>query len=140
MAVQNPAGFSPQAPIAQVSKGEVMRAASRGLSKAVRRFVHRHKLAAIGGFIVVVFLFTGFLAPWLTPYDPNKVSVRHALVRPNAQFLLGTDNNGRDILSRIIFGARISLSIAIASVVAGMLFGVTLGILAGWYKKLRCPL
>ena len=66
---------------------------------AVVKFARRHTLGAIGGAIVLLFVLTGLLAPGLAPYDPNAVSVRDALQPPSRAHPLGTDNNGRDLLS-----------------------------------------
>lgn len=106
----------------------------------ILNFSRRYKLAAFGAFLILLFVLTGVFAPWLAPMDPNKVSVRDALQPPSMRFPLGTDNNGRDILSRIIFGARVSLYISVASVGAAAIIGVALGILAAWYRWLRMPI
>jgi peptide/nickel transport system permease protein len=107
------------------------------LLRAVVDFGRDHKLAALGGLIVLAFVVTGLFAPELAPKDPNRVSVRDALVPPGPGFPLGADNNGRDILSRIIHGARVSLYISTSSVGLAALVGVTLGILAAWYRPIR---
>jgi peptide/nickel transport system permease protein len=109
----------------------------RTLLRGVAGFARDHKLAALGGLIVVAFIVTGILAPELAPKDPNRVSVRYALQPPGPGFPLGADNNGRDILSRIIHGARVSLYISSASVGLAAVIGVTLGILAAWYRPIR---
>ena len=94
-------------------------------------------MGAIGGAIVLLFVLTGLLAPTLAPYDPNAVSIRDALQPPSRAHLLGTDNNGRDLLSRIVYGARISLTISISSVALGAVAGIALGLIAGWYRRLE---
>lgn len=108
--------------------------------KSLRHFVRNYKLGAIGAVIVLIFVITGLFAPWIAPKDPNQISVRDTLKPPGAEYLLGADNNGRDMLSRIIFGARISLSIAFAAVGIGTVIGVLLGVLAGWYRQLEMPI
>jgi len=110
------------------------------LPQAIRAFARDYKLAAMGGALALAFLFTGLLAPVLAPQDPDQISVREALQPPSAQHLLGTDNQGRDMLSRIIFGARMSLYISLAAVGIGALIGVTLGTLAGYYRWLDMPI
>jgi peptide/nickel transport system permease protein len=112
-----------------------------------RRVLHlagragRHyTLASVGGIIVLLFVFMALFAPWVAPRNPNQISLVNALQTPNREFLLGTDNHGRDILSRIIFGARVSLGIALTAVAAGTVLGVFLGILAGWYMRLQTPI
>lgn len=112
----------------------------RSLAKAIIGFARDHKLAALGAVIVLLFVGTGIFAGQLAPKDPNQVSVRNSLVPPNAEFPLGADNNGRDILSRIIFGARISLYVSVTSVGLAAFVGVLLGIVAAWYRWLRAPI
>ena len=72
-------------------------------------------------------------APLIAPHDPLAQSVRDRLAPPSAEHLLGTDDKGRDILSRVIYGARIALVVGIVSVVLAMVIGVTLGLIAGYY-------
>ncbi|MBI1296499.1 ABC transporter permease subunit [bacterium] len=108
-----------------------------GRLRALTRFARNYKLAAIGGFIVVFFVVVGVFAPWLAPKDPNAISVRDTLLTPNTEYWLGTDNNGRDMLSRLIHGARISLTVSFASVGIATALGVLLGILAAWYRRLE---
>jgi peptide/nickel transport system permease protein len=103
---------------------------------AVVQFARRHTLGAIGGTIVLLFVLTGLLAPVLAPYDPNAVSIRDALQPPSGAHPLGTDNNGRDLLSRVMYGARISLTISVTAVALGAAVGITLGLIAGWYRRL----
>jgi peptide/nickel transport system permease protein len=74
----------------------------------------------------------GLLAPVLAPYDPIRTRPAEALQGPSAAHLLGTDNLGRDTLSRVIFGARVSLAAAIIAVAIGLLGGVSLGMAAGY--------
>ena len=111
----------------------------RKLLKAIAGFARDHKLAAIGGVIVLLFVVTGLFAEQLAPMDPNRVSVRNSLAPPSAEFPLGADNNGRDVLSRIIFGARMSLYVSVTSVGIAALIGVLLGIVSAWYRWLRAP-
>ena len=106
----------------------------RSLLKTIMKFARENKLAALGALIVIAFVITGIFAPELAPKDPNRVSVRNSLASPSLEFPLGADNNGRDILSRIIYGARVSLYISSLSVGIAALIGVTLGIVAAWYR------
>ncbi len=110
------------------------------MAKSLRHFVRNYKLGTIGAIIVLIFVMTGIFAPWIAPKDPNQIAVRDTLKPPGAEYLLGADNNGRDMLSRIIFGSRISLSIAFAAVGIGTVLGVSLGVLAGWYSRLEMPI
>lgn len=112
-------------------------AVSRG---PVAAFFRLHRLAAVGGAIVVLFVAGGLLAPWLAPYDPNAINVQATLQPPSRANLLGTDNQGRDLLSRVVYGARMSLFISMTSVGFGAVAGVALGILAGYYRRLDGPI
>jgi peptide/nickel transport system permease protein len=82
--------------------------------------------------LVVGFLVTAALAPWLAPYSPTKIDVLHKLQGPSAAHWFGTDHLGRDLLSRIIYGARTALMIAIVSVAAAGALGLLLGMIAGY--------
>jgi peptide/nickel transport system permease protein len=95
-----------------------------------------HRLAVAGAGVVVLFFLTGLAAPWIVPHDPNQVNVRAALQRPGGEHPLGTDSIGRDLLSRVIYGARVSLYISASAVGFGMVVGVTLGTLAAYYRRL----
>jgi len=106
----------------------------------IQTFFRYHTLGAVGALIVLLFVLTGVFAPWIAPKDPNAIAVRDALAPPGPGYLLGADNNGRDIFSRIIFGARISLFIAFASVGIGTVVGLILGIVAAWYQRLETPI
>jgi peptide/nickel transport system permease protein len=97
----------------------------------VRR-LRRHKGAIVGGGVVLLFIVVAILAPLVAPYDPtqsNWIAVRKP---PSATFLLGTDDLGRDILSRLVWGARASLAAGVVSVAIAVLVGVPIGILAGY--------
>jgi peptide/nickel transport system permease protein len=114
----------------------------RPFLKSVRRFLGNYRLASIGGFIVILFLLTALLAPWVAPKDPNKISIRDSLAPPGSGsgYLLGADHNGRDLTSRIIFGARISLFISFVAVGVATVIGVVLGLLAGWNRRAETPI
>jgi peptide/nickel transport system permease protein len=85
----------------------------------------------------LVFVLVAVFAPQAAPHDPNKMNLENALEAPGAEFLLGTDYSGRDMLSRLIFGARISLFISITSVLIGVAAGVALGVIAAWFKRMQ---
>jgi peptide/nickel transport system permease protein len=86
-----------------------------------------------GAIIVLVCVLVAILAPLLAPYGPEETHPNWKLFWPNEYFLLGTDEFGRDILSRIIFGARISLQVGLLSVMLALLIGVSAGALAGFF-------
>lgn len=84
--------------------------------------------------IVFLVVLTAVLAPWLAPYDPDELHLAHKLTGPSAMFPLGTDALGRDVLSRLIFGARISLWVGFVSVGIAVGIGVVLGLMAGFFR------
>ena len=106
------------------------------LPRLVWAFARDYPLGAAGGAVVLLFVAVALLAPQLAPYDPDTVSLRQSLARPSARHWLGQDNQGRDLLSRIIFGARMSLYISVSAIGMGALFGVVLGMLAAYYQRL----
>jgi len=102
------------------------------LQEIWRRF-RRNKTALVGLAIVIFLFLVAFFAPLLAPMDPNKAFFKDKLQLPSSTYLLGTDNMGRDILSRIIFGSRISLYIGFIAVGIGGIGGTILGVFAGFY-------
>ena len=95
-------------------------------------FLLRDKKALVGLIILIVITFAALLAPLVTPYEPNAQQYEF-LSAPSLQHPLGTDDLGRDLLARIIYGARISLFVGVSTVVVSLLIGVTLGLLSGYY-------
>lgn len=82
--------------------------------------------------LVIGFLVTAVFAPWLAPYSPVKIDVLHKLQPPSAEHWFGTDHLGRDLLSRVIYGARTALTIAMVSVAIAGAIGLMLGLIAGY--------
>ena len=108
------------------------RRSDRPVLRMLRRF-KRHKLA-IAGLVVLLLLVTAALFPsWLAPYDPLEMEMRDRLLPPSTEHLFGTDDFGRDILSRIIYGARISLMVGVVAVGIAATVGISLGLLAGYF-------
>jgi peptide/nickel transport system permease protein len=95
--------------------------------------LRRNRLAMSGLVLVAGMFVVSLAAPWLAPYDPNFINLKEVLVAPSSQYLLGTDTLGRDVLSRIIFGARVSLLVGFVAVGIATLIGVLVGSLAGYY-------
>jgi peptide/nickel transport system permease protein len=85
-----------------------------------------------GAAIVLTIATAAILAPWIAPYDPIVISLEDRLTEPSAAHWLGTDQTGRDVFSRIIFGARASLSVGIVAVIIGAFIGVTAGAFAAY--------
>lgn len=98
----------------------------------VWRALMAEPLGIIGGLIVLAFVLMAVFAPWLAPHDPLKIDVMHKFSGPSLEHWAGTDQLGRDLLSRIIYGARTALGVAItATGIAGIL-GILLGLVAGY--------
>lgn len=103
-----------------------------------KRLPRLHVKAFTGGLIVLTFIFVGILGPLFAPHDPNKQELTAMMQPPQglgSAHVLGTDNLGRDILSRIIYGARVSLLIAFAVVFISGFIGVSLGATSGYFGK-----
>jgi peptide/nickel transport system permease protein len=94
----------------------------------------------VGAACLLVLIVAAVFAPVVAPYDPTKVTMRERLQRPSAKHVLGTDQFGRDILSRIVHGTRISLTIGLISVGIGLGLGTTLGLIAGFFRRLDYPI
>src|SRR5438309_6304485 len=95
-------------------------------------FLRRNPRMIVGGLIVLGWIFAALFAPFVAPYDPKKVDVLQSLQPPSFTHWLGTDDLGRDVLSRVIWGSRISLSVGVISVSIGLLVGTSLGLAAGY--------
>ena len=95
--------------------------------------LRRNKAALFGGLILLVYLFTALLAPLLFSGNPAAPNLIMSLEGPSPQHLLGTDELGRSILGRIIWGSRVSLMIAVGVVAVGLLVGVPFGLISGYY-------
>ena len=96
------------------------------------RQLKRSRLAIPGGLVVLIFILLALFAPLLSPFDPYKTNLTRTLVTPCGEHFFGTDELGRDIFSRIIYGARLSLVEGLISVFLAMFIGVPLGILSGY--------
>jgi peptide/nickel transport system permease protein len=119
-----------------------MAAIDQGAEVTIRRetwasatgyFVKRYPLGAAGAVIVTVFVAMALFAPWITQFDPTATNPRISLAYPSAAHILGADFMGRDMWSRIVYGARISLAVGIGSTTLGCLFGVTIGLTSGYF-------
>jgi peptide/nickel transport system permease protein len=99
------------------------------------RFIARDKKALVGLIVLVVLAVAGLLAPWIAPYDPNEMAY-DMIGGPSWAHPLGTDDLGRDLLSRLIYGTRISLFVGISTVVIALAAGVFLGVAAGYFGGL----
>jgi peptide/nickel transport system permease protein len=93
----------------------------------------RNRMAMTGLALVLGLFVVSIFAPWLAPYDPNLIDLKQVLMPPSPSHYLGTDTLGRDVLSRIIFGARVSLKVGFVAVGLATLIGLFIGALAGYY-------
>src|SRR5258706_1976711 len=103
------------------------------LAISLPRVARHNPLAAIGVVLVSIFVFSAIFAPWIAPQDPAHIDLPNRLQTPSAQHWCGTDELGRDILSRLIWGARISLFVGSSVVACSLLLGLIIGSLAGYY-------
>nr|WP_262009749.1 ABC transporter permease [Streptomyces sp. FIT100] len=111
-----------------------LRAAAHGGGRL--RALRRNRLALTGGVIAAVFVLAALLAPLIAPYDPARPDFGNVLAEPSWSHWLGTDDLGRDQLSRIVHGARASMQVGLLAVVLAFLVGVPLGLLAGYYGRI----
>ena len=91
-------------------------------------YVRRYPLGAAGAVIVAAFVLMAIFAPWITQFDPTVTNPRMSLAYPGGAHPLGADFMGRDMWSRVVYGARISLAVGLGSTGLGCVFGVTIGL------------
>lgn len=101
-------------------------------STAIKRLWRENKLAAASAIIIALFILAAIFAPLLTPYSFDEMDLLNRLAPPSREHLLGTDEAGRDVFTRMLYGARISLLVGIVPTVISMLAGAVLGIIAGY--------
>jgi peptide/nickel transport system permease protein len=106
---------------------------SQNLYTMTLRQLVRKRTALFGFGLIMLLVLTALLANILAPYDPTATFVEYTMAPPSEQFLLGTDMLGRDMLSRLIYGSRVSLYVGVFSLVPALLMGVPLGIVSGFY-------
>ena len=102
-------------------------------ARATLNAFNANKTSWIGLAVFLVIVALAILAPWLAPFDPNDQNILEKLRAPTAEHWLGTDSFGRDTLSRVLYGARISLIIGTVSTLIAMVVGAAIGLLAGWH-------
>ena len=115
-------------------EAELVRAGAHVESRwdAFVHFCRRYPLGALGGAIFVVFVFCAIFADFIAPHDPLQTNADASLAPPNLSMIMGADMMGRDLFSRIVHGARISLAVGIASTLLGGFFGVLIGLMSGY--------
>lgn len=97
------------------------------------RVFFSRKVVLFGIIVILVLIITAIFAPLIAPYDPYETNLKQVLDQPSWEHLLGTDNVGRDVLSRIIYGAQTSLLVGLLSVGFAAIIGITLGLVAGYF-------
>ena len=102
------------------------------LAQAILTFLRRKPLGAIGAAMVLFLAAVALLAPWLAPYNKNEFHSADTFRTPDSSYVLGTDDKGRDIFSRVVYGARISLRVGAIAVAIGVSFGLVVGLISGY--------
>lgn len=98
----------------------------------MRRMVRENKTALISFVLIILMVLAAVMAPLLTPYTEKEMDLLNRLAAPSAKHLLGTDEGGRDVLTRLLFGARVSLLIGVVPALLSLILGAALGVLAGY--------
>ncbi|WJQ83168.1 nickel transporter permease [Brevibacillus brevis] len=97
------------------------------------RKLRKNKLAMVGGCIVIFYIAIALLAPFIAPHDPYEIDLVNKLKSPSSEHWMGTDDKGRDVLSRLLYGTQLSMSVGFVAVFIGAFFGIILGLLSGYY-------
>ncbi|MBN1850233.1 MAG: ABC transporter permease [Deltaproteobacteria bacterium] len=103
--------------------------------RRIIRVMFSRRVAILGFIIAVFFMLTAIFGPLIAPYDPIEQNINNILEAPSREHFLGTDDLGRDILSRIIYGARVSLMVGVVAVTISAVVGMSLGLIAGYFNK-----
>lgn len=106
---------------------------ARGFARRFFARALRNPMSAFALVVVALLVFVALFGPAIAPHDPLRPNFRAIAQPPSAEYWLGTDQNGRDILSRVLHGARISLAIGLSSVLLGLALGTTMGLVAGYF-------
>ena len=118
---------------AEIALPAPRRVRTEGTARRTLRRLLRHRGALIGALMILVVGLGAILAPLIAPYDPADMGVGPSLVPPSREYLMGTDTFGRDIFSRILHGAQLSLRVGVIAVAISAGFGIALGLVAGYY-------
>src|SRR6266545_1398468 len=111
----------------------------RALRESWRRFL-THGLAVLGLAVIAALVLLAVFAGYLSPHDPLRQDLPHALAGPSIEYPLGTDQFGRCVLSRILFGARLSLLVGVFATAIGAITGTVLGLVGGYFARLDAPI
>lgn len=105
----------------------------RMLKEMLQRFL-QNKLAIMGGIITILIILMAIFAQWVSPHDPAAQNYEKILAAPSAEHLFGTDQLGRDILTRVIYGAQVSVKAGLISVGIALSIGIPIGLISGYYR------
>jgi peptide/nickel transport system permease protein len=108
-------------------------AGMKTIARGTWRLIKEKPLGAVGAVIVLILLFCAVFAPWIATHPYDQANVRYRLKPPSAQFYLGTDNLGRDLFSRIIYGAQISVTVGFGAVGIGTMLATAIGVGSGYF-------
>lgn len=122
------------APSNEVKLKENIRKKPETMTRIFFEKFFKNRLAVAGGIILSVIILMAVFAPFIAPYSPESQSLLNKLKPPSAQNLMGTDKFGRDIFTRVLYGARVSLLVGFASVIGAITIGTVVGALAGYFK------
>lgn len=108
-------------------------AESDTLIDKIRNMYRTNTLALVSTIVIIIFIFCAVFAPLVAPYEPNAQNLKERLINSSPEHILGTDEFGRDVLSRLIFGSRVSLLVGLVPTLISMVIGTILGLIAGFY-------
>ncbi|GGB52799.1 ABC transporter permease [Fictibacillus barbaricus] len=94
-----------------------------------------NKAATVGAFIIIIYILLAVFAPLIAPYSPYEIDLENKMMPPSSDHWMGTDDKGRDILSRILYGSRLSMGVGFAAVLFGAFIGIIFGLVAGYYGR-----
>ena len=99
----------------------------------IKRLLH-NKMVVFGTVVILAMIFLAVAAPWLTPYDYKTNHLGERLLAPSSLHLMGTDDYGKDVWTRLIYGARVSLKVSFLSVMLALSIGSTIGFICGYFR------
>jgi peptide/nickel transport system permease protein len=102
-------------------------------SRRIFRVMFSRWVVILGVVIILLLIITAIFAPLLAPHDPNQQNLRNSMLQPSKEYPLGTDELGRDLLSRIIYGSRISIMVGVVAIVISGVIGMGMGLIAGYF-------
>ena len=108
----------------------------KSLTQQAWEQLRKNRVALIAGGLIFVLCVIAVLAPWISPYPFDEQFLDRVLAAPNTEFWLGTDSLGRDMLSRLIYGARVSMAVGLVTAVVSLIIGILVGAVSGWFGGL----